>query len=196
MSERDLLRVSAGCRHALPGECAVRFADRRRERRLSAVRGNGHACGPDVRRPRSRRCSGSSGSASTSTGCPRSSPGGSAARVAIARAMAARPAPRCCLDDPDRPGSNPITAAIGRRRDRQAARPPPRDVDRRDPQIRDAVYVATHQASRDNGALRIVAVPEAEATHARFMVLHHGNCFEGTVAELRASATRSSRSSS
>ena len=55
-------------------------------------------------------------------------------------------------------------------------------------QIRDAFYVATHEASRDNGALRIVAVPEAEATHARFMVLHDGRIyFEGTAAELRAS---------
>ena len=55
-------------------------------------------------------------------------------------------------------------------------------------QIRDAFYVATHEAVRENGRLRIVPVPEGEATRASFMVLHDGRiCFEGTAAELRAS---------
>jgi ABC-type transporter Mla maintaining outer membrane lipid asymmetry ATPase subunit MlaF len=55
-------------------------------------------------------------------------------------------------------------------------------------QIRDAVYIATHQAVRENGLLNIVAAPEKKATQARFMVLHDGRIsFEGSAAELQAS---------
>jgi len=55
-------------------------------------------------------------------------------------------------------------------------------------QIRDAYYVATHEAVREDSRLRIVTVPEATATKASFMVLHNGQIsFEGSGAELRAS---------
>ena len=51
-------------------------------------------------------------------------------------------------------------------------------------QIRDAYYVATREALREHGRLRIVTVPEATATKARFMVLHNGQiAFEGSGAE-------------
>ena len=52
-------------------------------------------------------------------------------------------------------------------------------------QIRDAYYVAMHEASRANGHVQIL---ESSAEHARFMVLHDGGIyFEGSGAELRAS---------
>ena len=55
-------------------------------------------------------------------------------------------------------------------------------------QIRDAHYVATHQAERIDGRVQISAVPEAQASQTRFMVLHDGRIyFEGSAAELLAS---------
>jgi len=51
-------------------------------------------------------------------------------------------------------------------------------------QIRDAFYIAMHEATRANGHVQI---EETAAEHARFMVLHEGRIFfEGTGAELRA----------
>jgi len=55
-------------------------------------------------------------------------------------------------------------------------------------QIRDAFYVATHAAVRDDGGLRVVPTPEPTATHTSFLVLHDGRIiFEGTAAALLAS---------
>ena len=55
-------------------------------------------------------------------------------------------------------------------------------------QIRDAFYVATHEAVIAKGHTQIVAADEAKAKQARFMVLHEGRIyFEGTADELRAS---------
>jgi phospholipid/cholesterol/gamma-HCH transport system ATP-binding protein len=55
-------------------------------------------------------------------------------------------------------------------------------------QIRDAFYVAQHQAVTAGGRLEIVT---AAAERARFMVLHEGRIFfEGTGAELLASKDR------
>jgi hypothetical protein len=55
-------------------------------------------------------------------------------------------------------------------------------------QIRDAFYVATHEAARTSGGVEIVDSTGAAAERARFMVLHDGRiCFEGSGAELRAS---------
>ena len=55
-------------------------------------------------------------------------------------------------------------------------------------QIRDAFYVATHEAVRQGGRVRISGIPVEKATRATFLVLHEGRiCFEGTAMELQAS---------
>jgi phospholipid/cholesterol/gamma-HCH transport system ATP-binding protein len=112
--------------------------------------------------------------------------GGQRRRVAIARAMASKP--HLLLFDDPTSGLDPITAATV---DDEIVKL--RDMERVTSivvthQIRDAYYVATHEAVREDGRLRIVTVPEAMATKSSFMVLHNGQiAFEGTGAELRAS---------
>jgi phospholipid/cholesterol/gamma-HCH transport system ATP-binding protein len=55
-------------------------------------------------------------------------------------------------------------------------------------QIRDAFYMAAHEAVRTTGHPQIVAADEAKAEHADFMVLHDGRItFEGSADELLAS---------
>jgi phospholipid/cholesterol/gamma-HCH transport system ATP-binding protein len=54
-------------------------------------------------------------------------------------------------------------------------------------QIRDAYYVATHEAVSTNGTVEIQDASGSKAEHARFMVLHEGRIyFEGSGAELKA----------
>jgi len=116
---------------------------------------------------------------------PASLSGGQRRRVAIARAMAAKPH-LLLLDDPTT-GLDPITATTV---DDEIVKL--RDLEHVTSilvthQIRDAVYVATHEAVRADGTLRII---ESDPTRegARFMVLHEGRIyFEGRAAELRAS---------
>ena len=56
-------------------------------------------------------------------------------------------------------------------------------------QVRDAFYVATHQAFRSNGSMAIQSVPENAEPRADFIVLHEGVIhFEGTGRALLASA--------
>jgi phospholipid/cholesterol/gamma-HCH transport system ATP-binding protein len=58
-------------------------------------------------------------------------------------------------------------------------------------QIRDAFYVATHEAVRSDGHIQIESLAETTPAHATFMVLHEGRiAFEGSASELLASRDR------
>jgi phospholipid/cholesterol/gamma-HCH transport system ATP-binding protein len=111
--------------------------------------------------------------------------GGQRRRVAIARAMASRP--NLLLFDDPTTGLDPIIATTV---DDEIVKL--RDLEQVTSilvthQIRDAFYVATHQASRSNGRIQIASVPEAQTQPARFMVLHEGRIqFEGSAEELLA----------
>ncbi len=112
--------------------------------------------------------------------------GGQRRRVAIARAMAAKPS-LLLFDDPTT-GLDPIIATtvndeIVKLRDLEHVTSIVVTH-----QIRDAVYVATHEAVRSDGRVQILPSKETEAGLARFMVLHEGRiAFEGSEAELLAS---------
>jgi phospholipid/cholesterol/gamma-HCH transport system ATP-binding protein len=55
-------------------------------------------------------------------------------------------------------------------------------------QLRDAFYIATHNAERDAGAVRIVQAEQEKAEQAEFLMLRDGLvCFEGPAGELRSS---------
>lgn len=109
--------------------------------------------------------------------------GGQRRRVAIARAIAYKP--HILLFDDPTTGLDPIIATTV---DDEIVKL--RDLEHVTSivvthQIRDAVYVATHEATRANGRLQI---RDASAELASFMVLHDGRIyFEGSSAELRAS---------
>ena len=112
--------------------------------------------------------------------------GGQRRRVAIARAMAARPS-LLFFDDPTT-GLDPVIATTVNDEIVKL-----RDVEHVTSilvthQIRDAFYVATHEAVSTNGHMEILPIGGAKAERARFMVLHDARIlFEGSGAELRAS---------
>ena len=112
--------------------------------------------------------------------------GGQRRRVAIARAMA--PKPSLILFDDPTTGLDPIIASTV---DDEIVKL--RDLERVTSifvtqQIRDAFYIATHQAVRNNGAIEIVETPERRVAPAEFMVLHDTRIhFRGTANELMAS---------
>jgi phospholipid/cholesterol/gamma-HCH transport system ATP-binding protein len=109
--------------------------------------------------------------------------GGQRRRVGIARAMASRPS-LLLFDDPTT-GLDPVIASNV---DDEIVKL--RDLERVTSifvthQIRDAFYVANHEASATAGQITIAETAEEQAT---FMVLHDGRIyFEGTGAELLAS---------
>jgi phospholipid/cholesterol/gamma-HCH transport system ATP-binding protein len=113
--------------------------------------------------------------------------GGQRRRVAIARAMAAKPS-LLLFDDPTT-GLDPIIATtvddeIVKLRDLQQVTSVVVTH-----QIRDAFYIATHRAVRRDGRVCIVESDVGTTGQAEFMVLHEGRIyFRGTAEELRASS--------
>jgi phospholipid/cholesterol/gamma-HCH transport system ATP-binding protein len=112
--------------------------------------------------------------------------GGQRRRVAIARAIAAKP--NLLLFDDPTTGLDPVIATtvgdeIVKLRDLEHVTSIVVTH-----QIRDAFYVSTHEAVRTRGRAQIRVADEAKAEQTMFMVLHDGRIyFEGSAAALRAS---------
>jgi phospholipid/cholesterol/gamma-HCH transport system ATP-binding protein len=112
--------------------------------------------------------------------------GGQRRRVAIARAMAAKPG--ILLYDEATTGLDPITATTV---DEEIIKL--RDLEEVSSvvvthQLRDAFYIATHAATRAGRNISIAAADERKADEAEFIMLKDGVIvFEGNAAELRAS---------
>jgi phospholipid/cholesterol/gamma-HCH transport system ATP-binding protein len=113
--------------------------------------------------------------------------GGQRRRVAIARAMAAKPG--ILLYDEATTGLDPITAMTV---DEEIVKL--RDLEQATSivvthQLRDAFFVATHEAIRDSDQVRITPADEHKADEAEFIMLKDGViAFEGNASELRASS--------
>ena len=112
--------------------------------------------------------------------------GGERRRVAIARAMASRPA-LLLFDDPTT-GLDPIIATTV---DHEIVKL--RDLEHVTSlvvthQIRDAFHIATHEAVERDGQVAIVTADDRKAAQTEFMVLHEGGIrFRGRGSELLAS---------
>jgi phospholipid/cholesterol/gamma-HCH transport system ATP-binding protein len=112
--------------------------------------------------------------------------GGQRRRVAIARAMSFKP--RILLYDEPTTGLDPITADTI---DDEIIKL--RDLENVSSivvthQLRDAFRIATHEAVRENGAIKITPADAEKSEQAEFIMLRDGGiAFEGTAAELRKS---------
>jgi len=115
--------------------------------------------------------------------------GGQRRRVAIARAMAAKP--RILLYDEPTTGLDPITALtvdeeIIKLRDFEGV-----SSILVTHQLRDAFFVAEHTALKEASALRFEKASDQKASEAEFIMLQNGRIhFEGNAEELRAFATQ------
>ena len=115
--------------------------------------------------------------------------GGQRRRVAIARAMASKP--NLLLFDDPTTGLDPVIATTV---DDEIVKL--RDLERVTSilvthQIRDAFYVARHEAVISDGLPQILPASDARAELTRFMVLHEGHIlFEGSGKKLLASQDR------
>jgi phospholipid/cholesterol/gamma-HCH transport system ATP-binding protein len=115
--------------------------------------------------------------------------GGQRRRVAIARAMAAKPP--ILLYDEATTGLDPITADTV---DNEIIKL--RDLENVTSivvthQMRDAFRVATYEAEREGGEIRIIPADEHKREEAEFIMLRDGTiAFEGHAGELRAAASR------
>ena len=113
--------------------------------------------------------------------------GGQRRRVAIARAMAFKP--QILLYDEATTGLDPITATTV---DEEIIKL--RDFENVSSmivthQLRDAFFIATHEAVRDrDGRVKVVPADERKSDEAEFIMLRDGiAAFEGNAAELRSS---------
>jgi len=112
--------------------------------------------------------------------------GGQRRRVAIARAMASKP--RILLYDEATTGLDPITATTV---DEEIVKL--RDLEGVSSivvthQLRDAFFVATHEARRAADAIELHSADERKADEAEFIMLKDGLvAFEGNATELRTS---------
>ena len=112
--------------------------------------------------------------------------GGQRRRVAIARAMAAKP--KILLYDEPTTGLDPITATTV---DDEIIKL--RDLENVSSilvthQLRDAFYIATHRAVRQNGQIQIVPADDRKESEAEFLMLRDGRLvFEGDADTLRTS---------
>lgn len=110
--------------------------------------------------------------------------GGQRRRVAIARAMTVKP-PILLYDEPTT-GLDPITASTV---DNEIIKL--RDLENVSSilvthQLRDAFYVATHEATNDGGKIQVSPADEEKREEAEFLMLKDGViAFEGTAEELR-----------
>ena len=141
---------------------------------------------PDAARSRIEEVLGFVGLAEYMNRMPSELSGGQRRRVAIARAFASKPR-HLLIDDPTS-GLDPITSKTV---DREIIKL--RDLERVTSivvthQLPDAIYVATHEAVREDGQAAIIEADVAKADEAEFIVLMDGRIhFEGNLAELRSS---------